>query len=110
MTVAELRHQIDRWLDRLSPEHLALVASFIEFLTQKQHQGVSISQNNLAEVIPAEIRESLPISTSLGISEPSEIEGEEQSKAAVLQDFQQAWHEAMTEQTIPVSQLWEGLE
>jgi hypothetical protein len=64
MTVAELRHQIDRWLDRLSPEHLVLVASFIEFLTQKQHQEVSISQNNLAEVIPEEIREPLPISWS----------------------------------------------
>ncbi|PIG91680.1 hypothetical protein [Gloeocapsopsis sp. IPPAS B-1203] len=42
------------------------------------------------------------------IPEPSEIE-EEQSKAE-LQDFQQAWHEAMTGQTIPVAQLWEGME
>jgi hypothetical protein len=63
MTVAELRHQIDRWLDRLSPEYLVLVASFIEFLSQKQLQEFIISQNNLAEVIPAEIREPLPIST-----------------------------------------------
>lgn len=44
------------------------------------------------------------------IPEPSEIEEEEQSKAALLQDFRQAWHEAMTGQTIPVAQLWEGLE
>jgi hypothetical protein len=44
------------------------------------------------------------------IPEPSESEEKEQSKAALLQDFQQAWHEAMTGQTIPVSQLWEGLE
>jgi hypothetical protein len=43
MTVAELRHQIDRWLDRLSPEHLALVASFIEFLSQKQLQESIVS-------------------------------------------------------------------
>jgi hypothetical protein len=34
MNGAELRNQIDRWLDRLSPEYLALVANFIEFLTQ----------------------------------------------------------------------------
>jgi outer membrane protein W len=44
------------------------------------------------------------------ISEPSEIDEEEQSKASLLQDFRQAWHEAMTGQTIPVAQLWEGLE
>lgn len=25
-------------------------------------------------------------------------------------DFRQAWHEAMAGQTIPVPQLWEGLE
>ena len=28
----------------------------------------------------------------------------------VVNDFRIAWHEAMTGQTIPVSQLWEGLE
>ncbi len=32
------------------------------------------------------------------------------SQAEVLADFKQAWHEAMTGQTIPVSQLWEDLE
>ncbi|BAY16014.1 hypothetical protein NIES21_18370 [Anabaenopsis circularis NIES-21] len=31
-----------------------------------------------------------------------------QSQTEVLADFQQAWHEAMTGQTIPVAQLWEG--
>jgi hypothetical protein len=44
------------------------------------------------------------------IPEPSENTDKEQSKAEILQDFQQAWHEAMTGQTIPVAQLWEGLE
>ncbi|WP_442938944.1 type II toxin-antitoxin system RelN family antitoxin [Nostoc sp.] len=34
----------------------------------------------------------------------------DQSQAEVLADFRQAWHEAMTGQTIPVAQLWEGLE
>ena len=28
----------------------------------------------------------------------------------VLADFRQAWHEAMTGQTIPAAQIWEGLE
>lgn len=35
---------------------------------------------------------------------------EDLTQAEVLADFQQAWEEAMTGQTIPVSQLWEGLE
>ena len=109
MNVAALRHQIDRWLDRLSPEHLALVASFIEFLSQKQRQGVIISQNNLPEVFSAEIQE-MPPANSFSIPEPSEIDGEGQSKAALLQDFRQAWHEAMTGQTISVAQMWEGIE
>ena len=109
MNIAALRHQIDRWLDRLSPEHLALVASFIEFLSQKQRQGVIISQNNLPEVFSAEIQE-MPPANSFSIPEPSEIDGEGQSKAALLQDFRQAWHEAMTGQTISVAQMWEGIE
>lgn len=32
------------------------------------------------------------------------------SQSDVLADLRQSWHEAMTGQTIPVAQLWEGLE
>lgn len=39
-----------------------------------------------------------------------EIDQNVPSQAEVLADFKQAWHEAMTGQTIPTSQLWEGLE
>lgn len=39
-----------------------------------------------------------------------EIDQNAPSQAEVLADFKQAWHEAMTGQTIPTSQLWEGLE
>ncbi|MEH1837536.1 MAG: hypothetical protein V7L20_01945 [Nostoc sp.] len=41
---------------------------------------------------------------------PEEEVLNDQSQAEVLTDFRQAWHEAMTGQTIPVAQLWEGLE
>ncbi|CAN1208701.1 DUF104 domain-containing protein [Tumidithrix helvetica PCC 7403] len=41
---------------------------------------------------------------------PEQIDLEEQSQTEVLADFRQAWHEAMTGQTIPVSQLWEGID
>jgi hypothetical protein len=44
------------------------------------------------------------------IPEAAEIDEDDQSKEGILEDFRQAWHEAMTRQTIPVAQLWEGLE
>ena len=44
------------------------------------------------------------------IPELLEIEEEGESKNALLQDFRQAWHEAMTGQTIPINQLWDELE
>lgn len=56
-------------------------------------QPLSIDKNSRVEVIVL-------------ISESDEDE----SKEAVLSNFRQAWHEAMTGQTIPVSQLWEELE
>jgi hypothetical protein len=31
-------------------------------------------------------------------------------KAQILDDFRQAWHEAMSDQGIPVAQLWQELE
>lgn len=32
-----------------------------------------------------------------------------QSREEILADFRQAWHEAMTEETLPISQLWEEI-
>ena len=42
---------------------------------------------------------------------PQEVEplAENSAKEEVIEDFRQAWHEAMTGQTIPVSQLWEEM-
>ena len=41
---------------------------------------------------------------------PEEADIDDRSQAEVLADFRQAWHEAMTGQTISVAQLWEGIE
>ena len=41
---------------------------------------------------------------------PEEVDPDDNSQAEVLKDFRQAWYEAMTGQTIPIAQLWEGLE
>ena len=58
-------------------------------------QPLSIEKNSRVEVIVL-------------ISDLAETE--DASKDAILVDFRQAWHEAMTGQAIPVSQLWEELE
>lgn len=34
----------------------------------------------------------------------------DKTKEEIIKDFRQAWHEAMTGQTIPIAQVWEGLE
>jgi hypothetical protein len=38
-----------------------------------------------------------------------DIEADE-SKETILADLRQAWHEAMTGQTVPASQIWESIE
>lgn len=40
---------------------------------------------------------------------PEENE-DEPTKEEILNDFRQAWHEAMTGKTIPIVELWEGIE
>ena len=45
------------------------------------------------------------------IPETADIDGvDDEPKAQILDDFRQAWQEAMTGKTIPVSQLWEGID
>jgi uncharacterized protein YrzB (UPF0473 family) len=41
---------------------------------------------------------------------PEEADIDDKSQAEILADFRQAWHEAMSGQTISVAQLWEGFE
>ncbi|TAG91743.1 MAG: hypothetical protein EAZ09_16940 [Oscillatoriales cyanobacterium] len=47
-----------------------------------------------------------PVLTSKKIA----INEQEESKEAILADFSQAWHEAMTGKTIPVVKIWEGID
>jgi hypothetical protein len=42
-------------------------------------------------------------------SENLSPEVEDESKEELLSDLRQAWHEAMTGQTILASQIWEGI-
>ncbi|NEQ99733.1 MAG: hypothetical protein F6K30_24030, partial [Cyanothece sp. SIO2G6] len=47
---------------------------------------------------------------ALDVIEQSDPDYGRKMKEEILSDFEQAWHEAMTGQTIPISQLWDDLE
>ncbi len=62
---------------------------------------------------PLNIVENSRVEVIVLVTETGYIEEQDESKESkeeIIQDFRQAWHEAMTEQTIPISQLWEGIE
>ena len=44
------------------------------------------------------------------IREAAEIDENDTSKEVIIEDFRQAWHEAQSGQTIPASQIWDGIE
>jgi hypothetical protein len=60
-------------------------------------EPLNLEQNSRVEVIVL-------------VPEITESNEDEQSKEAILADFRQAWHEAMTGKTIPVAQIWEGID
>ncbi|KAM3098782.1 hypothetical protein ACKFKG_04765 [Phormidesmis sp. 146-35] len=44
------------------------------------------------------------------ILEEPDSDETEQTKEAILEDFRQSWHQAMTGQTIPVAQIWDSID
>jgi hypothetical protein len=64
-------------------------------------QPLNLPENSRVEIIVL-VQDALP--NGRGDAE------EALSKEELLADFRQAWHEAMTGQTFPVSQLWDDLE
>ena len=81
MNMVELRYQITEWLDQLSPEYLALVGSFVDFLHQKQLQETSISQGNHSKVMR----------TGVGEATPAADSGAQSSTLADLLEFAGVW-------------------
>jgi hypothetical protein len=65
-------------------------------------------QGQLMLDYPLQLETNTRVEVIILVPEPKDVE--ETSKKEVLADFQQAWHEAMTGQTISVTELWEGLE
>jgi glutamine synthetase len=73
------REILKQRLDTFTDDDLRQIADFMEFLKFRAQKEAAPSQP------------------------------EDTPKEQVLSDFRQAWHEAMTEQGIPVSQLWAEL-
>jgi hypothetical protein len=60
-------------------------------------EPLNLEQNSRVEVIVL-------------VPEVTESNEDEQSKEEILADLRQAWHEAMTGKTIPVAQIWKGID
>lgn len=59
---------------------------------------------------PLNLEQNSKVEVIVLIPEVTESNETEQSQEAILADFRQAWHEAMTGQTIPVAQIWERID
>ena len=70
-------------------------------------------QGSLSLDQPLSLIENSRVEVIVLIPETEDLDEDDEpieTREEILNDFRQAWHEAMTEQTIPVSQLWEGIE
>lgn len=72
--------------------------------------GTIDEQGELSLDHPLMLEKNSRVEVIVLVEEAADIDEDDQPKEAVLDDFRQAWHEAMTGQTIPVSQIWEGIE
>ena len=72
--------------------------------------GTVDEQGQIALDSPLNIDKKSRVEVIVLIPEETEPEAVNQSKEELLEDFRQAWQEAMNGDTIPVEQLWEGLE
>jgi hypothetical protein len=72
--------------------------------------GTINEQGQLSLDQPLQSSKNIRVEVIVLIAEESEVNEEDFSKEEILTDFRQAWHEAMTGQTIPASQSWEGIE
>ncbi|NES80430.1 MAG: hypothetical protein F6K10_02675 [Moorea sp. SIO2B7] len=70
-------------------------------------------QGSLSLDQPLNLIENSRVEVIILIPETVDIDKDDEpieTREEILNDFRQAWHEAITEQTIPISQLWEGIE
>ncbi len=70
-------------------------------------------QGSLSLDHPLEIQQNSRVEVIVLVNDTEDNDPDDEfmdSKQEILEDFRQAWDEAMTKKTIPVSQLWEGIE
>ena len=59
---------------------------------------------------PLELEQNTTVEVIVLIPEVTETNEAQESSAEILADFRQAWHEAMTNRTIPVAKIWDGID
>ena len=69
--------------------------------------GTVDEKGKLALDSPLNIDKQSRVEVIVLIPEETEIEENNQTKKEILNDFRQAWQEAMNGETIPVDRLWE---
>lgn len=69
--------------------------------------GTVDEKGKLALDSPLNIDKQSRVEVIVLIPEDTETEENNQTKEEILNDFRQAWQEAMNGDTIPVEQLWE---
>ncbi len=69
--------------------------------------GIVDEQGQLALDYPLTISAKSSVEVIVLIPEETELETDNQSKKEILEDFRQAWQEAMNGETIPIEQLWD---
>ncbi|HIK12132.1 MAG TPA: hypothetical protein IGS52_18055 [Oscillatoriaceae cyanobacterium M33_DOE_052] len=72
--------------------------------------GTINEQGQLSLDQPLEFMKNSRVEVTVRLQEEPELEEYDTPNETIIADFRQAWQEAMTGQTIPVSQLWEGIE
>jgi hypothetical protein len=69
--------------------------------------GTVDEQGQLALDSPLTIEKKSRVEVIVLIPEDTESEEDNRTKEEILNDFRQAWHEAMKGEKIPIEQLWE---
>jgi hypothetical protein len=72
--------------------------------------GTINDQGQLSLDEPLVVGKSSRVRVIVLFSEEQEIDEDEDELESAVESFRQGWYEAMTGKTLPVSQLWEGID
>lgn len=83
--------------------------------TMKAYEFPAKLTSNGTLEVPPDLLESLPINQTVRVivlleETNGSLDKDEDENESPVESFRQAWHEAMTGQTLPVSQLWDSID